>query len=245
MRCALVVVWLAAQTALGAVVNPITAVTPTGTRNGGASQPTVLTSITAASQTWNGTDLYAPPSEAFVELVPSAAGFNAGRGSGLSNPADVRTTMVGLQAGYSALGISDVTEAIRGYFDRTIPIDGWVFVLEWATGKDNFKIQLLDNAPGGAPNVVATVNVANTDYVNTALVVASSSVGNQPVGGVAIKLSELNLGSTTGITGVQLPGDAPAGGVTGLDPCIIAAALPEPSTLMILLTAVPILRRRR
>lgn len=236
-----------------AAINAVTAVTPTGTRNGGAGQETVITSITTASQTFSTPDLVGVKGTGFIDLQPNpTTNFTNDRGSGLGTTNN-RTALVGLQAGRALLGLDQHDEFIRIYFvdatDTPTPVNsnGWIFILEWAATRDKFVVDLLTNTVTAntftTPVVAATVNVYENDYnSSTGLTIPAVSSGSQPVGGVGIRLADVGV---SGITGIQIRGTDPDGGLSGLDLAVVAIVVPEPATSLLLLAGgVTLLRRR-
>jgi PKD repeat protein len=192
----------------------VTDMLPTG---GPLSGSQVLTSVTAGGYTL--TSLVGPTT---AELDGTLGDFT---NTGLC---DLGTeTFRGLQGLQLGRGLTSPSgaNAIRGYFPANVTINGdgtgkpEIFVLEYAGSTDNFQVQLLTNAPGQPRVVAAIIQVRSIDYIETS---TQMSATGQGVGGVGIDLDAL---SVSGITGVQIAGDDGLGGQTGLDLCVIAAAV--------------------
>lgn len=104
---------------------------------------------------------------------------------------------------------------IRAFFPADVVInpDGTdapeVFVIEAAGSTDDFQFQLLTSGPGEPPQVATAVQVYQADY---------QDVGGGR-GGIGLDLDVLGVG---GIRGVQIPGSDGLGGVSGIDPAVIA-----------------------
>lgn len=257
MRCSYAMVCLLACTvvaAQGAAVNPITAVSPSGTLSGAAGQETVISSITADGKTFSTPDLAGIKGTGFIHLLPNAtSSFTNGHGTGLAN-ANNRTALVGLQAGRALLGIDNTDEYIRTYFvdelNAPTPVNaaGYIFILEWAGSRDSFVVDLLTNTLPAAnsftePVVAATVNISPDDYNSaTGLSIETDVAGTQPIGGVAIKLADVGV---SGITGIQIRPTDVTGALTGLDLAVVAIVVPEPATLLMLAGGLVLWRRRR
>ncbi len=216
------VVQIVVSVTTGSAFAPITAISPSGTFAGSA----VVNTLTVQGFATPFGGLVGPPDVNSVEIIGGSSGINVGKARNLSTPSDVRTSMVGLQMGYSALGLSEAGERVRGYFPQTIYPDGTskpeIFILEWAKTTDTFQVQLLGNGPGQAIVIVGTVQILATDFAGTSTQIDATSVGLQPVGGVAVNLD--GIPGVCGVRGVQLPAEDGLGGITGLDPAVIAAS---------------------
>lgn len=226
--------------AMGALVNAVTEITPSGTFDGTGGDVVNVVSLTSAGYVFS--NLVGPPNDTHVELVGS---FDSSRARNLPS-VPVKSTLVGIDMGYACLGLAVNTpgEAMRGYFASPIAADGTakpeVFVLEWAAGKDTFDVDLLTNAPGEAVVIAATVRVSSADYVQTTTRINTSLSGSgqyQPIGGVGINLDDAGV---TGIRGMQIRSDTNSGVDTST-----FLAVPEPMSALLLVAGLPLLRRRR
>ncbi|MGQ9652207.1 MAG: PKD domain-containing protein [Phycisphaerae bacterium] len=159
--------------------------------------PTFLTTNLVGPPETN--DGGSPPNYLFIEFE----GFN-------DNEAD----MVGLNLSTTVIS-PGAGGFLRAFFPADVVInpDGTdapeVFVIEMTTSTDNFQFQLLTSGPGEPPQVAAAVQVYAADYQDAG--------GNR--GGVGLDLDILGV---SGIRGAQIPGSDGLGGVSGIDPAVIA-----------------------
>lgn len=225
--CAILIGLVAAASAHGATVLPIQSLVPTGTNLTG-TQPLSSVSLDVAND--------GAPFESFTDLtgigaVELTGSFSEGHANGLSAIPAV-DTMLGKELSRALLGLG-TGDSFRVYFagGAVVNADGSdapeVFVLEWASSRDNFQVQLLTSGPGEAPVIAATVQVRSSDYINsTGTSISTASVGVQPVGGVGINLDAVGV---TGIRGIQIPGEDGLGGSSGLDPCVVVGRATAPN----------------
>ncbi len=202
-------------------IAPVTAIMPTGSQLSGSQ---VLTSITADGYTV--TDFLGPTVIEFDGTVGNTAN------NGLcAIGSDHYKAMQGLQLGRGITGISG-GDAMRTYFPPGVAISGDgtprpdIFVLEYASTKDNFLVDLLTNEPGEWPTIAFTVQVVTADYSPTDTRMTAFD-GNAPVGGVGIDLDAI---AVSGVRGIQIPDWDGVSGFTGIDPCVVAAVRPAGMT---------------
>ncbi len=199
----------------GALVTRITGIEPGGT---GLTGSVVLTAVTLEGDL-TLRDLLG------ATAVRTAGSFDVGRTQGLPG-VSIAATLEGLELGYALLGLSAAGERVEAYFPETIVPDGSpapeLVVLEWSASTDSFQIVLLANGPDEPHDPIATVQVEGGDYGPTNTSLNTTSVGTQPVGGVAVDLDQLNVPDLR-LRGVRLPAEDGSGGITGLDPAVVAA----------------------
>jgi hypothetical protein len=161
--------------------------------------------------------------------VRAVGSFDVGRTSGLPGVATTGT-LEDLELGYALLGLNAAGERVEAYLPEAIVPDGApppeLFILEWSASTDSFQIILLANGPDEPHQPIATVQVAGDDYGQTNTSVNTTTVGTQPVGGVAVNLDEVGVPGLR-VRGVRLPAEDGFGGITGLDPAVVAAVQPR------------------
>ncbi len=165
-----------------------------------------------------------------ASIVRTTGSFNAGRTPELPAIGDSQAgkALEGLQLGYCLLGLNSSGEQVDAYFSLGIGPDGTpraeLFLLEWASSTDTFQVLLLESGPGEPVVVAEPIQVRSGDYAQTATSL-ETSVGIQPIGGIALNLDALGRPDLR-IHGLRLPADDGLGGTTGLDPSVVAVAIP-------------------
>jgi len=206
----------------GALLRRVLKVEPEGTRLGG-SVP--LNSVTVEG------DLVLTDLVGVSEVRPSGS-LSAGRTRDLPGTTAARA-LEGLELGYAVLGLAERGEYVDVWFPETVRPDGSpapeILIIEWAASCDTFQVQLLSNSSSEATRRLATVKIKSSDYAATATTL-DTTVGEQPVGGIAINLDALDLEEGAVVRGLRLPAEDGAGGITGLDPSVVAYA-PSPVVL--------------
>jgi len=124
-----------------------------------------------------------------------------------------------------------------------------IFVVDWGASVDDYQVQLLtsDETAGIAGAVIAkTIQVRKSDQVQTSTIIDSQVWGAvQKLAGVGIDLDSEGLGGDVQILGVLIPGADGLGGITGVDPTLVAA-IPEPCSLLLMAAGgLALIRRRR
>ncbi len=233
----------------------ITALSPSGVNLTGVQN---VTQLTANSISYSAAQLIVPTSAADTSGLN--ASFSASHPSNVSGYLSEQAIM-DLDLGTADLGVGGgAGRWMAAWFPIPIQPDGdnntsELFVIEWSgptpgEGRDRFLVQLLTSGPGsgGSPTIAATVQVLAADYTQVTTTTIDTILGGsgdkQTVGGVGISIDGL-VAPNTMILGVRIPSDDGAGGLSGVDPVIIAG-VPEPaSVLLVLGVFLPMLAARR